>query len=261
MRNRRKKAVGGALSALFLTLIVLAATGGSGLAAGSSSSGTTVLAGPVVHKQMQPGMRVGHSVRNDISPALRSMPRLKFKPSARSEAAENPLLITGRKLQNRRDTVVQRTMPRANMPNPILNFDGIRTGGGECGRTADRPLDGVRKGAVWPEWQGVVRLRRRSGLDQPLLRGLCEGVAAASEHGPPDRGPRCPGEAAGDDQAQERHVAGDLQPSSALLLLGRQGREGHVPARQHARRPLADHQAEWAAEHGQGQDAHVVGRW
>jgi N-acetylneuraminic acid mutarotase len=131
MRKRRRKAIGGVLSALFLTLIVLAATGGSGLAAGSSS-GTTVLAGPLVHKPMQAGMRVGHSSRNDVSPALRSMPRIKYGPTARGEAAENPSLLKGRKLQSRRDTVVQKTVPGRNMPSPILNFNGIPFPGVNC---------------------------------------------------------------------------------------------------------------------------------
>src|SRR5215510_4503346 len=85
-------------------------------------------------------------------------------------------------------------------------------------------------------------------------------MAAASDQGRPPRWSGRQGGAAGDDEAQERHAAGDLQPSSALLLLGRQSREGHVPAREHARRPLADHQAQRAAEHGQGQDAHVARR-
>src|SRR5207244_145520 len=44
-----------------------------------------------------------------------------------------------------------------------------------------------------------------------------------------------------------------------LLLLRRQGGQDHVPAREHARRSLADHQAERPAEHGQRQDAHVEG--
>jgi N-acetylneuraminic acid mutarotase len=145
MRNRRKRAIGSALSALFLVLIALAVTGGAGLAAGSSASGTTVLAGPLVHKQMQPGMRVGHSVRNDVSPALRSMPRLKYKPTGRGEAAENPSLLKGRKPLSRRDTVVQKTMPGHDMPSPILNFDGI-------------PFPGVNCNCAPPDTDGEVGL-------------------------------------------------------------------------------------------------------
>jgi len=132
MRNRRKKAIGGALSALFLVLIALAATGGVGLAAGSSASGTTVLAGPLAHAQMHPGMRVGHSARNDISPALRTIPPVPYGRSTRGEAAENPGLAKGRTFVPRRDTVVQGTMPRPNMPSPILNFDGIPFPGVNC---------------------------------------------------------------------------------------------------------------------------------
>ena len=129
MRNRRRKAVGGALSALFLALIVMAATGGSGLAAGSSSSGTTVLAGPLVHKAMQPGMRVGHSSRNDISPALRAIHPVTFRLG---EAPENAPITKGRELKSRRDTVVQSRMPKPAMPGTILNFNGIPYPGVNC---------------------------------------------------------------------------------------------------------------------------------
>jgi len=129
MRDRRRKAVGGALSALFLALIVMAATGGSGLAAGSSSSGTTVLAGPLVHKAMQPGMRVGHSSRNDISPALRAIHPVTFRLG---EAPENAPITKGRELKSRRDTVVQSRMPKPAMPGTILNFNGIPYPGVNC---------------------------------------------------------------------------------------------------------------------------------
>src|SRR6266699_1808839 len=110
MRDRRRRTLGGALSALLLVLFVLAAAGGSGLAAGSSGSGTHVLAGPIAKASMQPGMRVGHSTRNDVSPALRSIRPVKVNRTPRGEAAENPSLFKGRTFHNRRDTVVQRTM-------------------------------------------------------------------------------------------------------------------------------------------------------
>jgi len=89
-------------------------------------------------------MRVGHSRRNDISPALRTMHPVKFN-RARGEAAENPSLTKGRKLHNGRDTVVQRTMPNSNMPSPILNFDGI-------------PFPGVNCNCAPPDTNGEVGL-------------------------------------------------------------------------------------------------------
>jgi N-acetylneuraminic acid mutarotase len=131
MRDRRRKTIGAVLSALFVALIVLAATGGSGLAAGSSASGTHVLAGPLA-KAMQPGMRVGQSYKNMLTRPLRSMHLPKIVQGRRGEAAENPLLTKGRTLHNRPDTVVQRTMPRPNMPSTILNFDGIPFPGVVC---------------------------------------------------------------------------------------------------------------------------------
>ncbi len=131
MRDRRRKTIGAVLSALFVALIVLAATGGSGLAAGSSASGTHVLAGPLA-KPPQAGLTVGHSYKNMLTKPLRSMHLPKIIATGRGEAAENPKLTKGRKLQNRRDTAVQRTMPRPNMPSPILNFDGIPFPGVVC---------------------------------------------------------------------------------------------------------------------------------
>jgi N-acetylneuraminic acid mutarotase len=131
MRDRRSKLVGGLLSALFLTL-VLAVSGGSGLAAGASGSGTHVLAGPTIKPAMQPGMRVGHSIRNDTSPALRTMPQIEASPMDPHQALRNPSVTAGRKLQNRPDPDVQSTMPKANMPSPILNFDGIAYPGVNC---------------------------------------------------------------------------------------------------------------------------------
>ena len=131
MRDRRRKSIGVALSALFAALIVLAATGGAGLAAGSSASGTHVLAGPLA-KAKQPGLIVGHSYGNILTRPLRSMHLPKILPSSRGEASENPKLTKGRKLVNHRDTAVQRTMPRPNMPGPILNFEGIDFPGVVC---------------------------------------------------------------------------------------------------------------------------------
>src|SRR5438093_2821885 len=135
---------------------------------------------------------------------------------------------------------------------------GLGAGGPQRSGAAERALHGVREGALWAERQGGVRFRRRSRFDEPLLRRLRDGVAASAYDGCAAGGSRCRGEAARDDEAQEREVAGDLQRSSALLLRGRQGRQGDVPAREHARRSLADHQAQRAAEHGQRQDAHVT---
>src|SRR5689334_23003099 len=98
MRDRRRKTIGGVLSALFLVVIVLAATGGSGLAAGSSGSTIHVLAGAPA-RTLPKGMIVGHSLRNDISPSLRSMSRGKPTFMTPREAGENPSLAKGRTLR------------------------------------------------------------------------------------------------------------------------------------------------------------------
>ena len=72
--RKRRKTLGGVLSALLLALIVLAASGGSGLAAKSAGSGTPALAGTQASASSQAGgVTVGHSVKNDRSPALRSI--------------------------------------------------------------------------------------------------------------------------------------------------------------------------------------------
>jgi len=132
MRDQRRKTIGGVVSALFLALIVLAVAGGSGLAARSSSPGAHVLAGPAVKPVMQPGMRVGHSIRNDTSPALRTMPDQKIAPLAPHQAVR-PSITRGRTLQQgRRDPAVQSSLPKANMPATILNFDGIAYPGVSC---------------------------------------------------------------------------------------------------------------------------------
>ena len=119
MRDRRRRTLGGALSALLLVLFVLAAAGGSGLAAGSSGSGTHVLAGPQAKASPQPGMKVGHSTRNDISPALRSIRPAKVARAPRSEAAENPSLFKGKALPHARDTVAQRSISAPIGPDQV----------------------------------------------------------------------------------------------------------------------------------------------
>jgi hypothetical protein len=148
MRARRTRrtivgAIGGALIPLFLASIVLAASGGSGLAAGSTGSGTQGTASNGKHAYQ--GMTVGRSYKNDVSPPVRAMRPAHVKSRARGEAAENPSLFKAH--ANGRDPVVQSTMPKPQMPNPILNFNGI-------------PFPGVNCNCAPPDTNGEV------GLDQ-----------------------------------------------------------------------------------------------
>ena len=149
MRARRTRrtvvgAIGGALIPLFLASIVLAASGGSGLAPGSTDSGTQGTA--VNGKHAYQGMTVGHSYKNDISPAVRTMRPSHVKSSrARRQAAENPPLFKAH--TNGRDPVVQSKLPSPQMPGTILNFDGI-------------PFPGVVCNCAPPDTNGEV------GLDQ-----------------------------------------------------------------------------------------------
>jgi len=148
MRARRTRrtivgAIGGALIPLFLASIVLAASGGSGLAAGSTGSGTQGTASNGKHAYK--GMTVGRSYKNDVSPPVRAMRPAPVKSRARGVAAENPSLYKVH--ANGRDPVVQSTMPKPQMPNPILNFNGI-------------PFPGVNCNCAPPDTNGEV------GLDQ-----------------------------------------------------------------------------------------------
>src|SRR5207249_8046113 len=72
----------------------------------------------------------GHDVKHDTSPSLRDISPAPITPVPEHEASPNPqVLPTG---PGRPDPVVQRTLAKPNMPDPILNFDGIPFPGVAC---------------------------------------------------------------------------------------------------------------------------------
>jgi uncharacterized repeat protein (TIGR01451 family) len=75
------------------------------------------------------GVTVGRSYRNDVSPALRTIPQPHESHHADKEASPNPRI--GRHI-NGVDPVVQDTPFAPAMPNPVLNFNGIPYPGVSC---------------------------------------------------------------------------------------------------------------------------------
>jgi hypothetical protein len=128
--RKRRKTLGGVLSALLLALTVLAASGGSGLAAGPHASGTPTLAGTQATASSQAGVTVGHSVKNDRSPALRSITPKPVTPVASHPALKTPPIV--HRHSNRKDPVVQKSLAAPKMPGTQLNFDGIGFPGVNC---------------------------------------------------------------------------------------------------------------------------------
>jgi N-acetylneuraminic acid mutarotase len=116
MRAPRRKTVGGALLAgLVLASVALAGNGLSGSTAkGPSPEGVTV----------------GYSYHNDVSAAVRNVRPIRVKPGSRRAKPEMPPLFKSYRIAS--DPVVQRTKASANMPSPILNFDGIPYPGVVC---------------------------------------------------------------------------------------------------------------------------------
>jgi Divergent InlB B-repeat domain/PASTA domain len=73
---------------------------------------------------------VGHSVKNDVSPALRTLRPVPLASRPEREANPNPLLIS--RHHDAPDPVVQQKPAKANMPSPNLNFEGIPFPGVSC---------------------------------------------------------------------------------------------------------------------------------
>jgi hypothetical protein len=112
------------LSVLVQAAVVLA--GGSSHVTGPvavSGSSPVAMAGPSGR------VYVGHSYKNDVSPALRDIPAMPLKPVPEREAASNPRIGRHR---DSADPVVQRTQAPASMPAPTLNFNGIPFPGVAC---------------------------------------------------------------------------------------------------------------------------------
>src|SRR5438876_2428204 len=120
----------GVVAALFaLAVLVQAAVvfaGGS-----SHTTGPSAVSGsaPVAMAGSSGRVYVGHSYKNDVSPALSQIPALPLKPLPEREAAPNPRIGRHR---NASDPVVQRALAPASMPAPTLSFDGIPFPGVGC---------------------------------------------------------------------------------------------------------------------------------
>src|SRR6266542_1731366 len=120
----------GAVAALFaLAVLVQAAVvfaGGS-----SHTNGPSAVSGsaPLAMAGSSGRVYVGHSYKNDVSPARREIPALPLKALPEREAAANPRIGRHR---NASDPVVQHTLAPASMPAPTLNFDGIPFPGVGC---------------------------------------------------------------------------------------------------------------------------------
>jgi N-acetylneuraminic acid mutarotase len=147
IRAPRGKTIAGALlAALILASIAIA---------GNSISGSAHSARPVpnpataleVSKKAYKGPTVGRSYKNDVSRPVRAMAQAHGAMQSLHVAAENPSLLGGKELPDSADPVVQRTLPKSQMPSPMLNFDGI-------------PFPGVNCNCAPPDTNGEV------GLDQ-----------------------------------------------------------------------------------------------
>ena len=120
----RKGAV--SVAAVAVALLVEASV----VLAGPSSMSRHAQRAPVTSAAPSSKVIVGHSVRNDVSPALRTIPAVPFRSRPEREGNRNPLLPS--RHRDAQDTVVQRTLARPNMPAPTLNFDGIVFPGVAC---------------------------------------------------------------------------------------------------------------------------------
>lgn len=139
--NRRKAALA------LLALLLIAALGsslrgwavnqnGSATAARTNNSGVTSLApagatsdgknaGSGTSQTRSTSTTIGQSVKNDVSPALRTMRPLREAPQKQSnEGPENLGLDLSKQQGKIVDTALQTRMGNAQMPTPIANFEG-----------------------------------------------------------------------------------------------------------------------------------------
>jgi hypothetical protein len=148
MRAPRRKTIAGALIAgLFLASIALAGNSLTGPATKSARPVAQPATAKAVAKKAFTGVKVGRSYKNDISLPARALAQLHGAMQPLHVSAENPSLLGGKILPTFADPVVQRTLPKSQMPDPMLNFDGI-------------PFPGVNCNCAPPDTNGEV------GLDQ-----------------------------------------------------------------------------------------------
>jgi N-acetylneuraminic acid mutarotase len=131
----------GTLVRISLIGLALALTAGVAVAATSSGSSKGSSVSPAVEKGIAAvgqsdastgngKVTVGHSVKNDKSPALRDITPKPVTPVPNHQAQPNPPIV--HKHTNRKDPVVQNSLAAPKMPGTTLNFDGISFPGVNC---------------------------------------------------------------------------------------------------------------------------------
>ena len=109
-----------------------------GLVAYTAYPGASALAQRPVQVQQpwQPHWQVIADSHHDLSPPLRELAFLPLRPSeGKHEGPENPRIPINHTGGDRPDPVVQRSFLKplgANIPSPILNFDGVAFPGVSC---------------------------------------------------------------------------------------------------------------------------------
>jgi hypothetical protein len=129
LRGTSRRRMGIVAGLFALAVLVQAAVVLAGGSSGTSRIAAVSGSAPVAMTGQSGRVYVGHSYKNDVSPALREIPALPLKPVPEREASPNPRIGRHR---NAADPVVQRTLAPAAMPAPTLNFDGIPFPGVAC---------------------------------------------------------------------------------------------------------------------------------
>src|ERR1044072_6705594 len=134
---RLARVLGGKRRALVLSSFTLVAVGiGAGsVLAGGAPSGRVALKsdGPVARAPHALGAKlvsVGHSVKNDRSAPLRSLPRQAYTGAPEMEASPNPRPVS--RHVDAIDTARQTTQFAASIPSPSTSFNGIPFPGVSC---------------------------------------------------------------------------------------------------------------------------------
>src|SRR5437870_4076114 len=112
--DRRGAAIG--LGAIVVALLVEASSVLAGASPLSRYSHAIPAPRAPVLVGRTPKVVVGHSVKNDVSPALRTLRPVPSAPRPEREANDNPLLAS--RHHNAADPVVQHTLAKPNMPSP-----------------------------------------------------------------------------------------------------------------------------------------------
>ena len=120
-RRRATLVLAASAVALLATGVVLAGANPVGFVRSRAPQPTAVSGSRII---------VGHSYKNDVSPALRRLPAAPLKPSGEEEVSPNPRPVSVH--QDAPDPVVQRSLAKPNMPAPGVSFDGIGFPGVSC---------------------------------------------------------------------------------------------------------------------------------